>query len=177
MNPKIPSDAEFATTTSSWASHARRLGDFGAQATRVTYARVGLEDIREVKVVLHKEQEPQPNSHPGRPERRDNGRRAFLEQSSEGRATLVEAKRKLGNILAADGLVPLAALRLQRGLSQQQLSDLTGIQQPQLSRIESGLHDIKATTAEKLAKALGVSVAAVIDAVLKMRPKAGNEDV
>lgn len=112
-----------------------------------------------------------------RPSRRDGGRRQQLESTPEGRAVLVAAKRRLGDILAADHLVPMAALRLQRGLSQQQLADLTGIPQPQLSQIEAGHHDIKATTAMKLAIALGVSAGAVIEAVLKTRPGAESDDV
>lgn len=72
-------------------------------------------------------------------------------------------------MLAADNLVPLAALRMQQGLSQQQLAEISGIQQPQLSRIESGQHDIKISTAERLAQALGVPVADVVNAVMATR--------
>lgn len=150
------------------------MGNVLAPSARVTYTRDGEGEPCEVKIVLHQ------NTilvAPARPGRREGGHRARLEATPEGRAVLVAAKRKLGNILANDGLVPMAALRLQRGLSQQQLADLTGIAQPQLSRIESGQHDIKATTAERLAKALGVGVAEVVEAVLKMRPQPGGDDV
>jgi transcriptional regulator with XRE-family HTH domain len=100
-----------------------------------------------------------------------------LEATAEGRAVLANARLELGEILQADGLVPLAALRLRRGLTQQQLAELSGIQQPQLSRIESGAHDILTATAARLAAALGVTVPEVVDAVLLSQARAGATDL
>lgn len=108
---------------------------------------------------------------PARPGRREGGKRAQLESTAEGRALLAEARGDLGEILAADGLVPLAALRLRRGLTQQQLAERSGILQPQLSRIESGAHDIMTATAVRLAAALEVSVGEIAEAVVATRSR------
>lgn len=85
--------------------------------------------------------------------------RARMLASPEGQALLQRGRQELSALLVADGLVPLAALRLSKGLSQTDLAATSGIRQPQLSRLESGLHeDIMVATLERLANALGVSL-------------------
>lgn len=87
----------------------------------------------------------------------------------------------MGQALLADGVAPFTALRLARGLSQQQLADAAGIQQPQLSRIENGAHDdLMLGTAQRLAQALGVEVGAIAEAFdlarqARRQPRAGDE--
>lgn len=54
----------------------------------------------------------------------------------------------------------LKALRVQQGLTQQQLAERAGILQPALARIEGGRFDPKWSTVCLLADVLGVSVAA-----------------
>lgn len=85
--------------------------------------------------------------------------RARLQSSAEGRALLERARQELAEVLAADGLVPLAGLRLSKGMSQADLAIASGIRQPQLSRLESGVHeDIMVATLERLAAALNVGL-------------------
>lgn len=52
----------------------------------------------------------------------------------------------------------LASLRLAAGLSQSELAALCGIEQPHISRYESGRHEPLVGTACKMASALGVSI-------------------
>lgn len=71
-------------------------------------------------------------------------------------------------MLAADGIAPLAALRLRAGLSQDDVFKLTGLQQPQLSRLENGkTPNPQFDTIQKLAKLYGVSLEAVSDALIQ----------
>lgn len=149
--------------------HAYRVGKAQPLEVRVVVVLPGADQPLELAPTARNE----PATPEARPSKRDGGARARLEATMEGRAVLINARRELGGMLAADGLVPLAALRMQRGLSQQQLAQLSGIQQPQLSRIESGQHDIKASTAERLARALGVETADVVNAVLATRGAQG----
>ena len=154
--------------------HAYRVGEVQARSVRITLLRPGVAEPLELPAT----QGEHAAASVSRPSRRDGGARARLEATAEGRALLGRARQELGSMLAADNLVPLAALRMQQGLSQQQLAQISGIQQPQLSRIESGQHDIKVSTAERLAQALGVPTADVIEAVLATRgeqPAAGHE--
>jgi DNA-binding Xre family transcriptional regulator len=91
---------------------------------------------------------------------------AELAQTAEGRELLAQGRRELAETLASDGLVALAALRLSKGMSQAALATTSGILQPQLSRLESGLHeDILVSTLERLAQALGEPLQVVNDAV------------
>jgi transcriptional regulator with XRE-family HTH domain len=77
----------------------------------------------------------------------------------------VRAKTILADVLREDGLVPLAALRLRKELSQAQLAERLGIHQPQLSRLESGIQeDVMLTTIVRLAEVLEVSVQEVYEA-------------
>ena len=94
--------------------------------------------------------------------------RAEMQFSPEGRAALNAARREIGKILQADHIAPLAALRLTRGMSQSQLSTMSGLPQPQISRLENGCQgDVMLSTVRTLAAALGFSlenVAAAIEA-------------
>jgi transcriptional regulator with XRE-family HTH domain len=49
--------------------------------------------------------------------------------------------------------------RAQRGLSQRDLADVSGVSREYIARLELGQHDPTVSTLEKLAKALKVSVA------------------
>ncbi len=48
--------------------------------------------------------------------------------------------------------------RVQKGMTQEKLSEITGTSQKHLSRIETGYHNIKLETIVAIAKGLGVSV-------------------
>lgn len=58
----------------------------------------------------------------------------------------------------------LASLRLTAGLSQGELATLCDIEQPHVSRYESGRTEPLVTTAGKMARALGVSIEVLLDA-------------
>lgn len=54
-------------------------------------------------------------------------------------------------------------LRQERGLRQAELAVITGLKQPNLSRIENGVVVPRRATLEKIAEALGVEVSALLD--------------
>ena len=58
----------------------------------------------------------------------------------------------------------LASLRLAAGLSQSELAELCDIEQPHVSRYESGRHEPLVSTAGKMARALGVSLEVFVKA-------------
>lgn len=49
-------------------------------------------------------------------------------------------------------------LRMQKGMTQVQLSEATGVHQPNIARIEAGRYAANLDTLERIAKALGCSV-------------------
>ena len=52
----------------------------------------------------------------------------------------------------------LRVLRLEKGITLSQLSEMTGIAQPNLSRIEAGKVDSRYSTLARIARALGVEL-------------------
>ncbi len=50
----------------------------------------------------------------------------------------------------------LKAARLERGLTQEDVSMLSGVHETEISRIEAGKRDPRVSTVRKLAKAVGV---------------------
>ena len=115
--------------------------------------------VKAVLVDTSREQEKQPN-RPGRQARED------LSRSPDGAALLGAARREIADALLADGIARLAALRLQRGLSQAQLAELSGLPQPHLSRLEGGAQaDVMLSTLRTLAQALEVPLEEVASAI------------
>jgi len=57
----------------------------------------------------------------------------------------------------------LKRLRRRRGLTQQALAVKAGVSLGYLSRLEVGMHDPRLSTLRKLAKALGVKVARLLE--------------
>lgn len=53
----------------------------------------------------------------------------------------------------------LRRLRLQKKLTQQQLADMASLTRPAVTQIETGVRSPRQSTAESLARALGVTVA------------------
>lgn len=84
-------------------------------------------------------------------------------------AALVRARQKLASRLMDEPQLSLANLRLQKGLSQARLASLMGVQQPYIARIERGEDDLKMSTIESLAKALGEPTTTVFAAVAGRR--------
>lgn len=67
-------------------------------------------------------------------------------------------------IAASYGSGDLASLRLAAGLSQSELAVRCGIEQPHVSRYESGRHEPLVTIASKMASALGTSLEVLVKA-------------
>lgn len=80
-----------------------------------------------------------------------------IESVPEGRVEIAEARKWVGTKFYADSY-SLAGLRLAAGLSQRQLAEMCGMEQPHVSRLESGRHEPQLSLAIKLAKALSVSI-------------------
>ena len=68
--------------------------------------------------------------------------------------------------LSANGL---RACRIAQGLSLDDVSALSGISQPQLSRLERGQRKLTPETAKKLARALGTGVRSITDPAVGAR--------
>jgi ribosome-binding protein aMBF1 (putative translation factor) len=67
-------------------------------------------------------------------------------------------------VAAQYGEADLAAIRLDAGLSQAQLASRCDMEQPHVSRYESGKHEPSISIASKLSSALGVSMEAFFNA-------------
>nr|WP_316644193.1 helix-turn-helix transcriptional regulator [uncultured Roseateles sp.] len=84
-------------------------------------------------------------------------RRMAAEAAEGGAERAQDARRTLAAALQEHQTAPLAALRLAAGLSQAQVTELTQIMQPQLSRLENGRTPNPGTdTVNKLCRAYGV---------------------
>jgi DNA-binding XRE family transcriptional regulator len=57
----------------------------------------------------------------------------------------------------------IRAIRLRKGLRQEDLAEMTGLQTGTISRIETGYHNAQLATVSKIAKALGVDVDDIVD--------------
>lgn len=68
----------------------------------------------------------------------------------------------------------IKALRVERGISQEELADLANIQRPTLSSIETGASDPRLGTVFKLAEALGLPVGTLLERVEAVRRAAGT---
>ncbi len=102
----------------------------------------------------------------------DDGKKTSAEQHRENirrdprrKAALERARRQVAAALPKDTKFPLTRLRLQAGLSQGDLAKLLGTHQPAIARLENGASDPRLTTIKKLATALGVSDAEVLEAI------------
>ena len=80
-----------------------------------------------------------------------------LEQNADSAAQLQEGRKWVAEKFY-QGRPTLASLRLAAGLSQRQLGEKCGLQQPHVSRYEVGKHEPTLTVAKNLADALGVGL-------------------
>lgn len=71
---------------------------------------------------------------------------------------LRSARRWVADTVLAGKPVNLRTLRLRRGLSQAQLAEVIGTQQPHVARIEGGHADLRLETFRRIAEALGVDL-------------------
>lgn len=74
-------------------------------------------------------------------------------------------RRRAGASAINSGQSSLAAIRLSAGLTQQQLADRMGMQQPNIARMERNPSAIQFETMAKLATALTVPLQSVVDAI------------
>lgn len=93
----------------------------------------------------------------------DDFDRLASEVASDGQVA-VEVVRGREWVATTYGNGDLASLRLAAGLSQSELAALCDIEQPHISRYESGRHEPLVSTAGKMASALGVSLEVFVDA-------------
>ena len=82
---------------------------------------------------------------------------------SSGHSALLAAGRQA---LAAwmDSKPTLRSLRLEAGLSQEQLAAAMSTSQPQIARMESGKQDLQLSTMKRLADALNINLHKIVDA-------------
>jgi len=78
-------------------------------------------------------------------------------QDAETRSAIADAATWVADQFYAEKTT-LASLRLRARLTQRQLAEICGVEQPHISRYESGRVEPKITHASKLATALGVSL-------------------
>lgn len=83
---------------------------------------------------------------------------AEVQQSAEGAEQLSSARKWLGEQFYSGSDATLTSLRLALGLSQTQLGERCGLEQPHISRYESGKIAPGIDIAARLAAALGVSL-------------------
>lgn len=83
---------------------------------------------------------------------------AMFEQTDQDRKGMAKARRWMGRKLPATEQRTIKAIRLDAGLSQMALAERVGLQQSNISLIESGSRRPEYPTAVRLAEALNVSV-------------------
>lgn len=88
---------------------------------------------------------------------------AEQERDPEAAAAIKRARKRLANRIDATR-VPLAALRLARGLSQTQLAVHVDTSQSRISRIEGGREEFSMSMGKRLASALGIDMNTLADA-------------
>lgn len=89
---------------------------------------------------------------------------AEFEQTAEGAEVVAKGRQWVAETFYT-GQPTVAQLRLQKGWSQAELARRAGTSQPYIARLELGKVDPQVSTVQKLAKALGVSLATAVQAV------------
>lgn len=85
-------------------------------------------------------------------------------QDQNTRDALRDARSWVADAVYPEGRT-LAALRLKAGLSQRDLAEKCGLKQPHVSRYEAGRHEPGVFQAQAMAKELGVSLDAFVEAL------------
>jgi len=96
--------------------------------------------------------------------------REDVRRNPRRKAALARARQQVAAALPKDTKFPLTQLRLRAGLSQADLAKLLNTHQPAIARLENGFSDPRLTTIKKLAAALGVSEAEILEAINAGRP-------
>ena len=97
-----------------------------------------------------------------------------LEAAPADAAQLADGRRWVAQELYAE-TPTLASLRLAAGMSQRQLAEACAIEQPHVSRYESGRHEPKLGIAVRWAAALGVDVETLYAAWAASQQKIADE--
>lgn len=98
-------------------------------------------------------------------------RRARLSANPQRAAALQRARQKISREIDANSIFSITKLRLNAGLSQAELANMMGTQQPAIARLEKGVSEPKLSTMEKLAEIFGVSVEEVVRAFINTRKR------
>lgn len=83
---------------------------------------------------------------------------ASFERQPAMRKELSDARRWVTETVLVGKRVTMRTLRLRKGLSQAQLAEAIGTQQPHVARIESGQADLRLETCRRIAHELGVDL-------------------
>lgn len=83
---------------------------------------------------------------------------AKFERDPSLRQELIEGRRWVADSVLAGQPVTLRTLRLRRGLSQAQLAEAIGTQQPHVARIEAGKADLLLHTCRRIAEVLAIDL-------------------
>jgi ribosome-binding protein aMBF1 (putative translation factor) len=87
-----------------------------------------------------------------------------------------EANAEIADLYYSDEGLTVRTLRLKAGLTQGQLAKAIESAQAHVSRIEAGSQDVYTDTVDKLAAALGVTAAEVLDAIRNTRQVAARKN-
>lgn len=96
---------------------------------------------------------------------------ADFERNPQLSEELKHARTWLADTVLAGKPVTLRTLRLQRGMSQAQLAEVIGTQQPYIARIESGSADMRLDTCRRLAAALSIDLNTLDQALQRQGPR------
>lgn len=96
-------------------------------------------------------------------------RRERLIADPKKAAALQRARRRIARELDDSSAFSIAKLRLNAGLSQAQLANMIGTQQPAIARLERGQTEPQLSTIQKLAEAFGVAPEKVLNAFISTR--------
>jgi DNA-binding XRE family transcriptional regulator len=83
---------------------------------------------------------------------------AEFERDPEAKEELRRGRQWLARTVYRDQPQSLRVLRLRRGMSQAQLAEAIGTQQPHIARIERGHADVRLETCRRIAQVLGVDL-------------------
>lgn len=90
---------------------------------------------------------------------------AEFEQTKELAEAIAKGRKWVAKSFYDNQQPSVALLRLQKGWSQAELAKRASTSQPYIARLELGKVDPQVSTVKKLAKALGVSVVKVLEAI------------
>jgi DNA-binding XRE family transcriptional regulator len=83
---------------------------------------------------------------------------AEFERDPEAREELRRGRQWLAESVLGKQALSLRVLRLRKGMSQAQLAEAIGTQQPHIARIERGHADVRLETCRRIAQVLGVDL-------------------